>query len=304
MGGYSLSGRAWRLQLPPGHPLRGHPGVNNLLEFTASMVVNIWLECLDSKSEHDCILAVGDSTSAIGWLFKTSGFSSADNEHAAQHLATILIKNGKCLASQHLRGELNVLADLLSFAGISERGKAHPLAADDPPNDVLSHRFRHHLTFQVPANFRISQLPAEVLFWVTQVLRTATSSLGAAKKGGMKTPTGRGDDGKDSARARATAMIPISLCYPSSNANFSSKLFCSATVPRIGPEAGTLQACVRDRWFRALCDKPQATWLRRFGAISGEAPCTSREARTCNPSSDPCSRPTATRTHPRSNNGP
>ena len=65
LGGYSISGRAWRLQLPQGHPLRGRPGINNLLEFTA-MVVNVWLECLDSTSPYPCILAIGDSTSAIG----------------------------------------------------------------------------------------------------------------------------------------------------------------------------------------------------------------------------------------------
>ena len=40
LGGYSLSGKAWRVQLPRGHPLRGHPGVNNLLEF-AAMVINV-----------------------------------------------------------------------------------------------------------------------------------------------------------------------------------------------------------------------------------------------------------------------
>ena len=75
MGGYSVSGRAWRLQLPVGHPLRGLPGVNNLLEFTA-MVVNIWLECIDAPANHPCILVVGDSTSSIGWLFKTSKLAS------------------------------------------------------------------------------------------------------------------------------------------------------------------------------------------------------------------------------------
>jgi hypothetical protein len=276
MGGYSLSGRAWRVKIPAGHPLRGHKGVNNLLEFIA-MVTNIWLECLDSKGNQDCILAVGDSTSAIGWLFKSAGFNSKDGEHdahliVARQLASLLIGHNCCLASQHIRGDLNVVADLLSFAGTSERGKSHPLAADDPPNDVLTQRFRRHLTSQVPANFRISQLPDEILYWITQVLQIASSSLAVAKKGEMKAPTGSGDAGKGFVDTWDIKTTPSSLCYPSSNAKFSQKLSCIATEHQLGPPPGTLQASVQTRWFRALCAKPQATWLRRFGAISGTAP--------------------------------
>ena len=304
--GYSLSGRAWRIQILAGNPLIGHSGVNNLLEFTA-MVINIWLECLDSPTDQDCILAVGDSTSAIGWLFKSSGFIPTSSEYdahlmVARHLATLLIRHGKCLASQHIRGELNVVADLLSFAGTNERGKPHPLAFDNPPNDVLTHRFRQHLTSQVPENFLISQLPVEILCWVTRVLRIATLSLGAAKKVETKGPTECGDDGKDLGEGQATKVTHSLLCYPSSSENFSQRRFYSATVPRVGPPPGTLQESVRSRWYRALCDKPQATWLRRFGAISGKAPCTAREAPTCSPLSEPCSRPTTTKTPQSGNN--
>ena len=82
LGGYSLSGKAWRVQLPIGHPLRGHPGVNNLLEF-AAMVINVWLECLEPETNQNCILAVGDSTSAIGWLFKSARFNPVGGSHDA-----------------------------------------------------------------------------------------------------------------------------------------------------------------------------------------------------------------------------
>ncbi|KAI2512067.1 hypothetical protein MHU86_2355 [Fragilaria crotonensis] len=44
IGGYSVSGHAWRVQIPEGSILRGHRGVNNLLEFVG-MAVNIWIEC-------------------------------------------------------------------------------------------------------------------------------------------------------------------------------------------------------------------------------------------------------------------
>ena len=165
LGGYSISGHAWRLQLPNGHPLRDHPRINNLLEFTA-IVVNIWLKCIDSTVPHPCILVIEDSTSAIGWLFKSSTLDSSPGAGHAAHffvarkLATILIGHAACIASQHIKGEQNLVADLFSFSGTSELGKPHhPLAHDNPPNDFLTQRFRDEFTEQVPEDFVISQLP-------------------------------------------------------------------------------------------------------------------------------------------------
>ena len=290
MGGYSLSGRAWRLRIPPEHPIHGRAGANNLLEFIA-MVVNVWLECIDAvPGELPCILAIGDSSSAIGWLFKTSGMDLSEPVHrahlmVARHLASIVLENDCCLASQHLRGEHNVVADLLSFSGESNRGKRHPLAQDNPPNDVLTDRFLSTLTEQVPEDFKISQLPSKVLSWIMLVLQIAASSGIAAKSLGTRKPTEYGVDGRDSPVTLDSSTTPISFCYPTSSKNFTPKHFCSATEMHCGPPPGTLQATVRGLWWRALCAKPQATWLRRFGAIGGTAPCTSRAAPTCDPSS-------------------
>jgi hypothetical protein len=36
------------------------------------MAINIWLACLESKGEEHCILAIGDNTSANGWLHNSS----------------------------------------------------------------------------------------------------------------------------------------------------------------------------------------------------------------------------------------
>ena len=71
IGGYSLSGRAWRLRIPEASPIRGHKGINNLLEFLG-MGINIWLSCLKSEGNESCILAIGDKFSAIGWLHNSS----------------------------------------------------------------------------------------------------------------------------------------------------------------------------------------------------------------------------------------
>jgi hypothetical protein len=57
-----------------------------------------------------------------------------------------------------VKGELNLVADLLSFSGES-RGKRHPLAFDEPANDVQTARFLSTFPSQVPENFVISQFP-------------------------------------------------------------------------------------------------------------------------------------------------
>ena len=195
-----------------GRPLRGHPGINNLLEFIG-MIVTIWLECRDLSSDQACILAIGDSTSAIGWLFNTTRLCTTTGKYgahlfAARHLATLLMTHKCCLASQHIKGELNVVADLLSFAGEGGRGKPHPLAHDHPLNDVLTQRFRTCLMEQVPENFVISQLPSEIASWVMQVLQIAASSLTVAKRTATREPTESGEGGWDSACIRETHLTP------------------------------------------------------------------------------------------------
>ena len=108
LGGYSLSGRAWRLCIPKTSPIFGHKGINNLLEFLG-MAVNIWLACLESTGGEHCILAIGDNTSAIRWLHNSSRLDirwDAQRAHlkVVRKIASLLINFQCCLASQHLKG--------------------------------------------------------------------------------------------------------------------------------------------------------------------------------------------------------
>jgi hypothetical protein len=68
LGGFLLSSHAWHLRIPPTSPLHGDSIMNNVLEFLA-MAVSIWLQVLELDASEDCILALADSTSAIGWLY-------------------------------------------------------------------------------------------------------------------------------------------------------------------------------------------------------------------------------------------
>ena len=301
LGGFLLrSGRAWRLRIPEESVLYGSASINNLLEFLG-MAVNVWLECLESDAQ-DCILSIGDNTSAVGWLHKSSRFNSATQEAhlmVARRVALLVLDANCCLASQHIRGDLNTVADLLSFSGGMTRagGKKHPIAFDNPPNDVLTQRFHTYYPEQIPKNFKISQLPSEISSWVLSVLQIAAASLTAEQKAATKPTTGPGVAGSAFVTKQDRAMTLSSISYLQSDEKWSfGHTLPAFERPNGKREAEKLQASVRNQWSRALCAKPQATWLRRLGTISNRVPCTSRALPSCflppAPSSKPLKMPT------------
>jgi hypothetical protein len=149
VAGYNISGRAWRIKIPSSSPLHGDSRFNNVFESLRS-AVTVWHEVLDCHESSECILALGDSTSTLGWIHqsgrvKDDSMSYREIQVIARHPATLLLQNKHCLATQHLKGDYNVVADLLSYSG-TVRGKPHPLASDHPPDDILTHCFHTHLT--------------------------------------------------------------------------------------------------------------------------------------------------------------
>lgn len=290
LGGFLLSGRAWRLRIPPASPLHGDSTMNNVLEFLA-MAISIWLQVLESDTHEDCILALADSTSAIGWLYRCGhlGSDSIYYEAAnfiARTVARIIINSHCCLASQHLKGDFNVVADLLSFTHQVRGSKTHPIAADEPPDDVLTLRFHTHFAQIVPPGFAICPLPSDVLSFAIRALRIAESSLTQNKNPQTRNGTESGAVGPTSAPTRDSKITDTSVTFPSSSATFSSAHFWPSTAPDPGASRESFLASVDAQWLQTLSAKPQASWLRRFGAISNKAPCTSRTATSCFPPFD------------------
>ena len=220
MGGVHLAGRAWRFAIPSDCALFGDDTANNLLEFLA-MVANIWLLLLEldrAGAEEECILALGNNTSAIGWLFKSGKLPSNSRyfeavQFVARKLASLILESSHCLASQHLKGEHNVVADWLSYAG-SQRGEPHPLAPDFPSDEVLTQRFHNHVPQLIPPGFAISPLPSEISSFVSQVLQIAESSWIQNKKIPTKEVTECGADGLGSVGDPGLTMMSSSqACY-------------------------------------------------------------------------------------------
>ena len=73
IGGYTLHGNAWRVQVPQDCPFYGDDSINNVLEFLG-MAISVLLlidEAHEDEEKFPCLLVLGDNTSAISWLFKS-----------------------------------------------------------------------------------------------------------------------------------------------------------------------------------------------------------------------------------------
>ena len=292
LGGFVLeSGRAWRLRIPQQSILQTHKGTNNLLEFLALVVSTLLVlqECGPVITDPpECIMSLADNTSAISWVFRSQFNSLSDplfeaKTLVARHLAHAVTTSRHCLASQHIKGEHNVVADYLSFAGTHRTVKHHPLAYDDPDDTTLTRRFHFAFPQLIPATFKISPLPADVFSFALQTLQIAESSLIRAQRAPTSDKTESGVAGPTTVRF-STTVTPSSITYPSLNANSS----CDVSWNYTGKPGGTLRdellVSVRNRWYDRLSKVPQGLWARRFGQISNQAPCTSPTATSFPPS--------------------
>jgi hypothetical protein len=252
------------------------------------MVVSIWLtllECRNQGKSEECILALGDNTSAIAWLFRApklppSSYYYTSTQIICRRLAHLMTESGNCLFGQHLKGSYNFVADWLSFAGHHrDHDKPHPFAADEPPNDILTQRFHTYCPQLIPRTFSISPLPSEVSSFVEQVVQTMELSFMESRKLQMPEKTDPQSGGNNSAPQLALSTIG-SMTYPHQNKNWSPNPSSITTAGLNLISQDALLADVRTRWLNRHFELPQAIWQRRSGVTTGRVPSTSRTATT------------------------
>ena len=188
LGGFSSVGKAWRWIIPIGLRGRAHIG---LLEYLAQ-IVSIWLDIYDGDiSAEDCVLSMGDSTNAIGWVKKSNFLEEGETHHdqtakirASRKLAELAMDNKIKLYSQWFPGALNIIPDLLSRDW-------H--LSDDEILALLTHLFPN----QLHPNFRIVPIPKEIDSFLCSVLQDLPFQEARQKK--HKTSGfGLGDSGLNS----------------------------------------------------------------------------------------------------------
>ena len=118
LGGFADHGRAWTYVIPV--KVRGRAHIN-LLEYLAQ-VVSIWVDILEGTAKtEDCLLCMGDTTSAMGWL-RRSNFRQKEEtdktwlvkQYIGRHLARLVLNSNIILYHQWLKGAHNHVADSLS----------------------------------------------------------------------------------------------------------------------------------------------------------------------------------------------
>ena len=113
IGGFILGGPGWRFLLPP--DLIGQFSIN-LLDIIGSLLTFKFAIYHAKKSNIPLrILAFTDSSSGLGWLFKSTfdPIKQPSHDKVARELARIGYKNNTSLFSQHVPGNHNHIADAL-----------------------------------------------------------------------------------------------------------------------------------------------------------------------------------------------
>ena len=284
MGGFSVrTGKAWHCELDPDvYALAGmkqdmksdeifgppdHLLSNNLYEFICQ-VVSIWIACLDGSMEDEaCVLSLSDSSSATGWLHRSSfGVQKTNHQRVSEKITYLALDHNFMLHPEHIPGRINNVTDMLS-------------RTFDCCDDILTARIRSLYPSQVPANFQICPLPSEIKSWLSLVAPLRPESSSEKLSLPMKTKTEHGDAGSSTSSCSDSPKTPFwTASRPFSTDHRSSARSCNDSVTELGAEG------LRTIYERALLKKPLATWHRSSGITTGRAPATSRAATGSTPS--------------------
>ena len=107
--------------------------------------MGIWLDLLEKAiGPEDCILAFGDNTSAVNWLYKSKFKAINEPKPAfqakltvAQKIAVLAIDNSlRLYSNKWLPGESNQVADYLSRNSLSSDNKLTNFISDNYPSQV------------------------------------------------------------------------------------------------------------------------------------------------------------------------
>ena len=255
LGGYSSKGKAWSFVIP--QKLRGRAHIN-LLEFMTQLI-NIWIDILDgSIRRFDCILCIGDNTSAMGWLrrsnFKENNEDDNDwivKQSVARKLANLVLSSETMLYRQWLKGQHNIVSDSLSRDTYFMSCKSHE-------------SFLHSVCpNQLPNNFRICQLPKEISSFVTSTLQqlpVKEQRLTQQKPSELAL----GNPGIISSLVLDSVIPPILKACQGSKEILSSQL-SAKQLEKLPSHQDIMKI-----WWKEQLQPPSHMWHRPLGQLTGK----------------------------------
>ena len=257
MGGFDSTGRAWRYLIPT--QLRGRAHIN-LLEFL-TQVIGIWLAIEEGRLKPlDCVLAMGDSTTALGWL-RRSNFRGKDEDSqdwrakqkAARKLGEMILHSNTLLYRQWFRGKENVVADSLSRDLYYLSSATHT-------------RFLHlSAPSQLPDNFQIQPLPDRISSFITSVLQP----LPVLKQRSI--PQSPSDLALGNTGILSYILSDLKHPCSSMDVKTSRKILSCLPLPKPLEKELSLQE-ITSTWWKEQSVPPYHMWLRPSGQTTGLTP--------------------------------
>jgi len=253
IGGYSVTtGLAWRWELPEDLRYTVHI---NFLEFL-SCVIDLKFAYYHGEFEPgDCILSMGDSTTAAGWLHR-SNFMSDDNHAIHRDLARELgletLRYKICNYSLWFAGRLNVVGDACS--------RMHALTAD-----AFTNYIKFKFPTQVPDNFRVLALPSELSSeaesWVRRQMQASQ-----LRKGLTPNEIWPGPDGNCSASSPDSVITYFSL-----DSEESKNITCSAPLLNIS-ETANIPNLEQIQSLKEVAERRSGLYLRPLSTKTKTTP--------------------------------
>ena len=189
IGGYSATGRAWRIHIPEHLCFRASI---NMLEHIGS-TIGPWVDLLENNLPPlSCILAMTDSTTSAGWLRK-SNFQ--ENQLESKEMTAAKLKISRSHAQRILENECTEYSQW--FPG-EDNELADSLSRDFHLTDSqLICLFNQKIPKQTPSNLKISPLPQEIVSFLFSLLQTLPENTQRQERL-SRSKISRGIDGKHS----------------------------------------------------------------------------------------------------------
>ena len=227
LGSYTYAGRAWRSSVDPSSPIYNNNKYNNVLKFFG-MAITLWLLLKEFKrlcSKDKLILCLGDNTSTITWIFKSSFpyslFCYKVVRFVGRKVASIILKSDQFIATQHILRKWNIIVDCLTFKGKDMKDhkgniKTNLVSFENPPNDVVSHRIVSKSPQLVPQGFKIPHLLSKI-FCAQHMVQILKSLLMQEWKKDLKYRTEFGGNRSATAKTYSAKTTQILHKYQTSN---------------------------------------------------------------------------------------
>ena len=255
LGGMTTnSGKAWRYLIP--QKLRGRAHIN-LLEFLVQ-VISIWVDIEEGLVQpQDCLLAMGDNTTAAGWCRRTNFRESSEadtdwivKQQVARKLANLILDSKTVLYTQWFKGSWNLVTDSLS--------RDIHLFSETTHSKIL----QSTVACQLPKKFQIQTLPEKISSFISSVLQQLP-----VKEPRLKPQKASELVHSKLGRLSSSVLDSQDPCIWMDSAHSKRILSCLPSLTQYDP-APSLQD-ITDSWWKEQSNPPSHMYLRPSGQTTG-----------------------------------